>query len=304
MTAVVVNPQAGGGRAGTRFARLLRQRPLVPAEAVFVPESLPQLHTLARRLAEQGWQRLVVVGGDGTLHRVVNALYQAGALSSVTVGLVPAGTGSDLARALGLPRSLETCWQLALTTPPRPLDAGLITVGSEEVVFANVASAGLSGLVDERVNADPGRGALAFLRATLAAVKAFRPQPCRVWVDGTELFSGEALLVAVANGCCFGKGMRIAPFARTDDGLLEVVAVEAVAGKELLRRLPRVYLGRHMTLPQVRWARGREVRLDPAGPLPPLDVDGECYPSGPLRARVLAGAWQVAAPAVSPDHAG
>lgn len=159
MTAVVVNPRAGGGRAGTRFACLLRQRPLVPAEAVFLPESLPQLHTLARRLVEQGCQRLVVVGGDGTLHRVVNALYQAGALGSVTLGLVPAGTGSDLARALGLPRSLDACWQLALTTPPRPLDAGLLAVGAEEVLFANVASAGLSGLVDELVNANPGRGA-------------------------------------------------------------------------------------------------------------------------------------------------
>lgn len=123
-------------------------------------------------------------------------------------------------------------------------------------------------------------------------------------MDGAELFSGDALLVAVANGCCFGKGMRIAPFARTDDGLLEVVAVEAVAGQKLLCRLPLVYLGRHLALPQVRWARGREVRLVPAGPLPPLDVDGECYPSGPLRARVLAGAWQVAAPAVTPAQAG
>ncbi|MFN3414154.1 MAG: sphingosine kinase, partial [Thermoanaerobaculum sp.] len=111
---------------------------------------------------------------------------------------------------------------------------------------------------------------------------------------GQELFSGPALLVAVANGTSFGKGMRIAPLARPNDGLLDVVVVEAVRGWQLVRRLPLVYLGRHLRLPQVRFARGKEFRLSVADPLPPFDVDGECVPSGPAGFSVMPGALQVA----------
>jgi len=294
--AVLVNPKAGGGRAAQRFFRALRRKGWQVEGPLLMPESLEALGRQVASLLKQDCQRLVVVGGDGTFHRAVNALHQAGGLGSLTLGLVPVGTGSDLARTLGLPRQVLAAYELAATAEPQPVDVGLVAFAGQEVVFGNVASLGISGLVDQRVNANPRRGALAFLGATLAAVKTYKPVSCAVHVDGQLVFSGPLLLLACANGQSFGKGMRIAPQAHLADGLLEVVVVKAVGGWELVRRLPLVYLGRHLQLPQVCWRRGRKVEILAPGPLPPLDVDGECYWGENPTFRVLPKALSVAAP--------
>ncbi len=223
---------------------------------------------------------------------MVNALFEMGLARAVTVGLVPAGTGSDLARALRVPRDRPEALRHALLAPGRSVDAGRCTVaGGGAFTFVNIASAGISGMVDEQVNRLPRRGRTAFLRATLSALRRYRCVPVEVEVDGTTLFRGPVLLVAVANGTTFGKGMRIAPEARTDDGLFDVVVVGEVAGLELVRRLPQVYLGRHLGAAPVRHARGRRVRLEPLEALPVLDVDGETYASGSAVFEVQAGAW-------------
>ncbi|MGC8916859.1 MAG: diacylglycerol/lipid kinase family protein [Thermoanaerobaculum sp.] len=296
MKAVLLNPRAGGGRAGRKARLLLEKNPLPPGTALAVPESLEALKKTLGELAAQGLERLVVVGGDGTFHRVVNALEDLGALSRVTLGLVPAGTGSDLARVLALPRRLGEALEVALYAPPVRLDAGELRSSWRRVLFANVASFGISGLVDARVNANPRRGAWAFLAATLAAAREYRPVPCRVVADGEEVFVGEPLVVACANGQSFGKGMRIAPHAVLDDGFFDVVAVRHVGWWKLVGKLPRVYLGRHLSLPQVTWRRAREIKLEPLAASPPFDVDGECYPSGPATFSVLPGKLAVAAP--------
>lgn len=296
MNALIVNPHAGGGRAKAQVDRLLRKARLGAPVEVVQSGSLHAMQEEVRKLVTGGCERLVVAGGDGTVHTVANELLALGAGGAVTLGLLPAGTGCDLARTLSIPASPEEALQVALEAPPRAMDAGRIEAGERRFFFVNVASAGISGLVDELVNANPRRGALAFLASTLTAVRRYRAQDVTVQVDGELLFSGPVLVVAVANGASFGKGMRIAPLARVDDGAFDVVVVRAVRGWELVRRLPLVYLGRHLHLPQVRFARGREVRLQWAGGLPPFDVDGECYPSAPATVTVMAGALRVASP--------
>jgi len=296
MTAVVVNPRAGGGRAGARFFRAWEKLGFAVSAQVLVPQTLEELERAVRELVAQGVSRLVAVGGDGTFHRVVNAAMGVGAGELPVLGLVPAGTGSDLARALRLPRSLPAALRLAFTAPPRRCDLGELVTPTGVVFFCNVASFGVSGLVDQRVNANPERGRWSFLLATLAAVREYRPVRCRVLVDGVQLYQGPVLVVAVANGQSFGKGMRIAPEARLDDGLLDVVAVQALPPGVLVRKLGRVYRGTHLGLPQVRWARGQEVQLELAPPCPPFDVDGECYPASPATLRLRAGALPLAAP--------
>ncbi len=293
MKAILVNPKAGGGRAGAQWDRLSAQLPLSRSLPVFMPPSSEAMREVVRQLLSSGCQRLVVVGGDGTLHLVAGEILATGS-SEVSLGLVPLGTGCDFARTLGLPKSPREAFTLALEGPAKPVDAGVIDGPGPRVFFVNVASAGISGMVDELVNANPRRGALAFLTATLQALRRYQPRQLAVHVDGQELFSGFALLMAVANGTSFGKGMHIAPLARPNDGLLDVVVVEAVRGLQLVRRLPLVYLGRHLRLPQVRFVRGREVQLKAQEPLPPFDVDGECVPSGPARFSVVPGALQVA----------
>lgn len=291
---VLVNPAAGGGRAWGLWERVRRAVPAAQrAEAVRPADRAASRAAVAEAVAS-GFQRIVAFGGDGTAHLVAGALLAAGAGDGVVLGVVPAGTGSDLARALGIPRRLSVALHRALTGPPVRVDAGRCQGERASFFFLNEASAGIAGMVDEAVNAIPNRGTSAFLVATLRAIRRYRPLPVRVEVDGEGWHEGPTFLATVANGTTFGKGMRIAPRARVDDGLFDVIVVGDVRGAELLRRLPQVYLGTHLSARPVRFRRGRVVRLEPLAPLPPFDVDGETYPSGPATLEVLPGALRVA----------
>jgi diacylglycerol kinase (ATP) len=139
----------------------------------------------------------------------------------------------------------------------------------------------------------PHRGRAAYLRATLAAVWSYRPAGCRLIVDDERWHDGAVLLVAVANGETFGRGMRIAPGARLDDGLANVVLVRPVPRWQLPARLPQIYRGTHVRTRYVRTGRGARVRLEPAPGFPPFDLDGETFPAAPCDITVLAGALRV-----------
>jgi len=236
-----------------------------------------------------GAGRLLVVGGDGTLHRSVNLLDAAGALPELPLALLPIGTGCDFARSVALPPRPRAVIARLLAARPRAIDLLEVGPAAQRRLAVNVASAGISGLVDELVNGKPQRGALAFFAATLRALARFRAVPCRVAVDGEPWHEGATYLLAVANGTSFGKGMRIAPAARLDDGLADVVLVRGAARWQLPFQLPRLYLGTHLSAPFVAFRRAREVRLEPLAPLPPLDLDGETAPAGAATFRVLPG---------------
>ncbi|MBZ5588512.1 MAG: diacylglycerol kinase family lipid kinase [Acidobacteriia bacterium] len=293
-TVVIVNPTAGGGRAGRFWDRMRPLAETLSAISVVMPSDASASRRAVAEALASGCRRVVAVGGDGTAHLVANALLSGGGEGTI-MGIVPAGTGSDLARALGIPRAPAAALRQALAGSSVLVDAGLCDGPASRFAFVNIASAGISGLVDEAVNAMPGRGRTAFLRATLAALRRYRCVPVRVSLDDREWYEGPLFLLAVANGTTFGKGMRVAPGARLDDGLFDVVAVGEVSGWELVVRLPQVYLGRHLHARPVRHARARRVRLEPLAPLPPLDVDGETYPSGPLDFTVAPGALRIAA---------
>jgi diacylglycerol kinase (ATP) len=287
--AVYLNPAAGGGRGAAVHARLAARLPELAAARLARSRA-----ELAAALAE-GADRLLSVGGDGTLNLVVNAIAAADALGRVAVGVVPAGTGCDFGRAFGLPREPLAAARRALAAAPRPVDLLELDCCGERRLVVNVASAGVSGRVDEMVNASPGRGQLAYLAATLRGLARYRPVPVRVALDGEPWYEGPIFLVAVANGTSFGKGMRVAPRARADDGVADVVLVRELPRWRLPLELPRIYLGSHLERPFVAWRQAREVALEPQAPLPPLDVDGETAPSGAFRVRVLPGALRLLA---------
>ena len=293
-TLVLVNPAAGGGRAGRFWERLRLQAERVAPLRVVTPASAEESRRAVKDALTTGCDRVIAVGGDGTAHLAANVLLESGAKS--TLGIVPAGTGSDLARALGIPRDPSKALRRALLGSPVGLDAGHCEGEASEFFFINIASAGIGGLVDETVNASPTRGRSAFLRATFAALRRYRCAPVRVAVDGEAWYEGPLFVLAVANGTTFGKGMQVAPQARPDDGLFDLVLVGEVAGWELIRRLPQVYLGLHLGARPVHYRQGREVRLEPLAPLPVFDVDGETYRSGTATFTLLPGALAVAGP--------
>jgi diacylglycerol kinase (ATP) len=295
-TVIVVNPAAGGGRAARTWERLAGAAAALAEHRVVSPDGPQATREAVAAAVAGGCDRVVCVGGDGTVHLVAGVLLAAGAGERVTIGVVPVGTGSDLARTLAVVREPRAALERALLGPPVAMDAARCTGEAGDFTFVNTAAAGIAGLVDELVNAQPQRGSTVFLRATLAALRRYRCVPVRLRADGEEWVEGPALLVAVANGTTFGKGMRIAPGARLDDGLLDVVFVGEVRPAELPMRLTQLYLGKHMGAEPVRHRRVRRLDFEPLGQLPVFDADGEPYPSGKATFEVLPGALRVAGP--------
>lgn len=299
-TLVMVNPAAGGGR-GARQWRLLRAKvPEIAEAAAIEPAGAPEARAeLRRRLLEDGHERLLIIGGDGTAQLAANVLLELEAerllrASDVALAVVPAGTGSDLARHLELPRDPQAALRHVLSAKPRPLDAIAFTTddGRRRAVL-NTASFGLSGSVVREINANPKRGALSYLAATLRGLLRYRPASCRVEADGALLGDGPFFLVAVTNGRYFGKGMKVAPAAVSDDGLAEVVLVPPVPRWQLPLRLPQFFTGRHVALPFVTVRRARQVRLLPAEDAPPFELDGEAADAAPATLEVLPGALRI-----------
>ena len=293
-TLVLVNRAAGGGRAGAFWERVEPLARAISAFEVVLPADAAASRAAVGQALVAGCRRIVAVGGDGTVHLVVNELLAADRAGDVTIGVMPAGTGSDLARSLAIPRDSAAALTRALLGPPQPLDAGRCECLGARLFFVNVASAGLSGLVDEKVNAMPRRGRTAYALATLAALVRYRSIPVRVELDGEAWYEGPLFVLAVANGTTFGKGMLVAPDSAPDDGWFDVVLVGRVTALELARHLPKVYFGRHIGAKPVRYRRARLVRLTPLAPLPSFDVDGEVYTSGAASFSVMPGALRIA----------
>ncbi len=291
---VLVNPTAGGGRADATWTALLRNEPrLAAARVVAGPDADAALAELEEVLRDGPADRLVVVGGDGTLSRVGDFLLKRDA-PAPPLGLVPAGTGSDLARALGLPREPGAALAQALTGSPRPIDALELRAADGRWRFVlNIASAGISGEVDRAVAGLVHRGKTAYLGATLGALFRYRPAACRITLDGEPWHEGEILLLAVANGTTFGRGMKIAPEAKLDDGLADVVLVPRLPGWQVPIQLPRLYLGTHLGSRFVQHRRAERVTIEPLGPMPPFDLDGDPWPASQAELRVVPRALRI-----------
>ncbi|MEO1086009.1 MAG: diacylglycerol kinase family protein [Acidobacteriota bacterium] len=174
-TAVLVNPAAGGGDAESTWARIEWGVGAHRVEVLQARSADGARRLLGEKLPDL--DRLLVVGGDGTANLAIDAVLRADRGADVAVGLVPAGTGSDFARTLGLKRRAESALRFALEGPARPLDAIEVAVdGAAPRYCLNIASIGLSGAVDQAVNARRERGS--YLLTTLAAVWRYRPRAC------------------------------------------------------------------------------------------------------------------------------
>lgn len=231
---------------------------------------------LARELFSQGYSRFVAVGGDGTLHEVVNGLQMGDpARAPVHVAVVPAGTGMDFARNAGLSTDVRSSVDRILRMDVRRLDLGLAQ-GHESRLFVNFAEVGIGASVVAREArqklALPGRAS--FLMASLAEATRFRAPWGRVTVDGCMMYEGEMVSAIVANGRYFGGGMKIAPSAALDDGKLDVIVLGAFSRVELLTQVWMVYPGLHVGHPKVSVARGVNVTIERQEPSR-LDLDGE-----------------------------
>jgi YegS/Rv2252/BmrU family lipid kinase len=298
---LIVNPAAGGGRAG-RVApdveRTLRGHGLQVRRAD--TRDLHHARALAAEAAGRG-EIAATLGGDGLAGAVADALR---ATPGAVLGVLPGGRGNDLARVLGIPRDpLAACAVIAHGTP-RPLDLGAVG----DTAFVGIASAGFDSDANRIANRAPARlGNLVYAYGALRALWSWRPATFQIELDPGESpgerFTFTGYSVGAANSRAYGGGMFAAPGALLDDGLLDVVALEDMSRVRFLTSvLPRVFKGTHVELPAVRVFRAAEVEISADRPFV-MYADGDPIGELPVRVRAVPGAVQVLVPAQGPSGA-
>ncbi|MFK0401078.1 YegS/Rv2252/BmrU family lipid kinase [Microbacterium sp. NPDC090225] len=270
--AVLSNPLSGKGRgrsdAAVAVARL-RDRGCEVRE--YSGGSAAETATLAAQAVSAAPRALVVVGGDGTLAGILPAVQG----SAVPIVLVPAGTGNDLARALGLARrDAADAADLALDGVVRHVDVGEVRSAGRTTPFLTVAALGFDAKVSDRTNRLRWpRGALRYYLAVLIEVARLRPMRFTVGIDDGTPTVAPGTLVAVGNTSSYGGGMPICPTALPDDGQLDIVQVVPIGRLRLLRLFPLLLRGRHLTRPEVAHRRAHTVTVSAPGMV--VYADGE-----------------------------
>jgi YegS/Rv2252/BmrU family lipid kinase len=301
---LVVNPRSGGGATGRTFRAMKAtiERALGPVE-VAMTERPGHGMDLAREGAVGGHPLVVAIGGDGTLHEVVNGLMtaKAGAYGTKAdgthLGLIAQGTGGDFRKALGLEHRLDKYLEALGSGRERTLDVGKFTGGGKtDHYFVNILSAGMGGLVDRYV-AEATRslgGTAAYFGASLRALVNARLGNLKVTVtrDGkTEEHKIRSFMIAICNGSYFGSGMKVAPMAEVDDGLFEVVALGATSKLGFAMTSRGIYTGAHLGQAGTVHLRGQKIVIDLANEdardVFLLDVDGEPMGGLPLTVEVV-----------------
>lgn len=299
MIAAIVNPQAGAGAAGRRWAcaeRALVER--IGPVRTFFTKAPGHATELARQLAD--WDTLVVGGGDGTLNEVVNGL--AAERSRARLGTLPLASGGDFARTLGL-RSLEDAVEAIAAGRWRRVDVFRARYrgadgSTEERLFLNTASFGLGGVVVRKARKWRfGPGSARYLAAAIPELASGRSYVVTLRLDDGAPAKFEITTAAVCNGQYQGGGIRIAPEAVLDDGLADVTVVERVSLGEVARRLPILYNGAILSHPSVRHWRAKRVRVEGEAP---VELDGEAVGTLPLEIEALPGAVEVAGGTLRP----
>jgi diacylglycerol kinase (ATP) len=303
-TLVILNPASAGGTTGRRALSLRERLEARFGGLEFRTTQGPRDATrIAREACRSGVERLLVAGGDGTTSEVAAGLLECAFESRPALGLLPLGSGLDLARSLSLPRDLEGALDVIEAGALRRVDAGEIEYRDDRGAmrrgyFVNESSAGLSGETVRLVGASSKRlgPRLGFLVGAVGAILGHRPVDLAVEIDDVRIYEGPVSMVVAANGAYFGAGMRVAPNALVDDGKLEIVLLRGLSIPRLLANLPSLYRGAHLRHPSVSTHRARKLVLIPKEAGAPIDVDGENLGTLPLRAEVLPGALSVFAP--------
>lgn len=300
----LVNPASANGSTGRRWPEIAHRAQAAGLEGdARFSERPGHLGELAREAALAGAERLVVVGGDGSVNEVANGL--AGLTRTPELAIVPRGTGWDFVRSFGIPNDVDAAVRIAVEGDVRTIDLGRVAYrawdGSDaEAVFANVASAGMSGAIAQRANGTTKAlgGKASYLWATFAVFAGWSAVRTRLTVDG-EIRDGRMFDVVVANGKFFGGGMKMCPDAEPDDGLFDVVTIGDVTKRDLVVTMPKTYRGSHLPHPKGELLRGRVVSVDAGVPVP-VELDGEQPGTTPARFEVLPAALRVRVPRVTP----
>ncbi len=297
---IVANPAAAAGSVGKRWNDHVRDvHACFGVHEVAFTGGPGDATSIVRRAIADGAERIVAVGGDGTVNECLNGFtFADNTPASAQLAVFPLGTGGDFARSIGMRDAAAE--RLAASIEERIIDVGRVTSSAGDRYFLNVASFGASGLVVEKVNTTSKRfGAkTSFMLGTLKGLTQYKNQRVRLRID--DSFEEEILTntVAVANGRYFGGGMKVAPDASLADGQLDVVVIGDIGVGFFVRHSGKIYAGTHGTLPEVRMMRGAAVTVTPLSSDSniPVDCDGEQMGRAPVRFDVLPRRLKLVAP--------
>ncbi|MDR0930037.1 MAG: diacylglycerol kinase family lipid kinase [Oscillospiraceae bacterium] len=271
MLHLIINPSAGNGRGariGAEVVEALTRKGI--AHTAAMTQRPGHGSDLAREAVAAGAETILAIGGDGTVREVAAGLHGGGA----TLGIIPAGTGNDVAKMLHLPKKPLEALDYLLAHPARPLDAGRAGEG----LFVNVCGTGFDVCVlDFALKAKKYvRGMLPYLLGVLRTMLTYRPLQVQVQVDDAPAQNRSLLLAAVANGRYFGGGMDVAPDSSPNDGLFDLILIDAMPRHKMPFQLPKLLNGHIMDVPGATCLRCKRVHLRAKGMR--VNVDGEILP--------------------------
>ncbi len=283
---VIANPKAGHGKGLRNIENLKILLQSQDVKSQFFETVAPGEATqIARRLAEARQDRIVVLGGDGTISEVVNGVFG----SDVELGVISVGTGNDVARSLGLPyNNLEASLKIVLNGSPKKIDVG------EEAgrYFISVLGIGFAATVAAEANKMKLlKGSTAFFAAAYKAIGSLRSFPLSLTLDVRRM-NIDCIAVLIQNTCYSGGGLLLAPEAAIDDGLFDVVVVEKINRMDLMFNFPRLYRGSHLEHPKFSVYQAKFVEIESPEPLEKM-LDGDIFGKTPVSAKVANRAVRV-----------
>ena len=293
---VAINPTASFGKGRDIGPAVVQTLRALGHDVTSLQEpDFEQVMAAGRKAVAGKPDALIVVGGDGMVNLGTNLVVG----TKVPLGLVPSGTGNDMARGLGIPHenteAAIASLVASLDKPARAIDAGRVEYLDEGTPavrwFACVLSAGFDAIVNERANnMEHPKGPSRYLIALGLELAKLKPIPYRLVLDGKELVTTGAL-ISVGNNISLGGGMKVTPDAVIDDGLLDVLVVQALSRIAFLRIFPRVFKGEHVTDPRVTIHRAKRIRIESAGVV--AYADGERIGLLPLDIEVVPKAMRI-----------
>ena len=292
---VILNPNAGSADQGDALKEAIR---VTPDVELLVCQEAGHGCELAAEATSGGYDLVIAAGGDGTINEVVTGLAED--FGAAALGVIPLGTGNDLARTLCLPEDPLLAFQIAMQGIRRPLD--IIKVESEgETAYAiNVCAGGFTGEMDEVMTDEmkASWGPLAYLIGAARAIPDLDGYETKIAWDDGPLETVDALNIVVANGRTAAGGKPAAPRANPEDGLLDVVVIKNCTGAELAGLAAIALAGDYLESDQVIHERVTSLRVE-SHPGMWFNVDGELLTKKPIHFEVLPGALRVA---VGPDY--
>ena len=295
---VIVNPAAGAystHRKWPRINKLLRHVGL--AFDFEYTEGVGHAIELARAATSDGCQYLVAVGGDGTVNEVANGILHSTDSGNVMLGIVNTGTGSDFVRSAGIPRHYSDACSFLTSRRRLVIDVGVVQFRRNgqtlQRYFVNAAGVGFDATVAQATEKLPKYfgGTIPYLVGLVRTLFSYQNKPVVLNIEN-EVESRRILNVAVANGGYLGGGMHIAPEAKLDDSLLDVVIVGDIGKFELLKALPTVYKGTHVDHPKVSMRKARRIAVESPERIL-VYADGELLGEGPASFWLLPAALSV-----------